>query len=204
MLDHLTALGVPIVSEERGVIGGQVPPRGLWICLGVGRCAWAATRWPDGPASGVSAHDEALLVRAARLEGSASQQVFRALLAALARPGTMVDLPAVALADGTVPPALLVALALGDVDTTHAVIGHRIWSRVVAAATSSRAVDAADADLVAAVAAPSRDDLRSLRIGSADAPERGARLALAVDRFTTAAADAAVAIRLRGPGVDGE
>lgn len=33
MVGHLVALGVPIVSEERGVIGGPVPAHGAWICL---------------------------------------------------------------------------------------------------------------------------------------------------------------------------
>ncbi|MDY7104606.1 MAG: phosphonate C-P lyase system protein PhnH [Actinomycetota bacterium] len=158
--------------------------------------------------SSASADDDAAaignLVRAARLDGARSQRVFRALLAALARPGTIVDLDQ---PSSPVPAALVMALALADVDTTHAVIGDTAdgrWSRVIAAATSSRPVPAGDADLVTALVPPTPSQVAHLRVGTPRAPERGARLALAVTALGVPPERAGALARLTGPGVDGE
>ena len=61
---------------------------------------------------------------AARLGGVRSQRAFAALLATLSRPGTIESLDAVAL-PADVPPALVVPLALADVEVEVAVVDDR-------------------------------------------------------------------------------
>ncbi|MEM1335243.1 MAG: hypothetical protein AAGG08_17470, partial [Actinomycetota bacterium] len=69
-------------------------------------------------------HIDALVVSSARLGGDASLAVFRSLLDAMARPGH----PAPNRVDpvGPIPPLLLAALALVDLDHVVAVLGDDI------------------------------------------------------------------------------
>ncbi len=146
------------------------------------------------------------LVRAARLEGRRSQRAFRTLLDALSRPGSIRRLPDdVLVAD--VPPALLLALAIADVEVTVAVLrsgDDPDWAHLLADATGGRITPVEAAACVTAIVPLTADDVERLRRGSAFAPEDAARLAIQVAALTdgsTAADDVVVA--LDGPGVDG-
>ncbi|MGH8931273.1 MAG: phosphonate C-P lyase system protein PhnH [Egibacteraceae bacterium] len=137
----------------------------------------------------------------ARLGHHASQQVFRELLGVLARPGTLGRLGAMA-----PHPALLVPLALADVDVGVAVLDHRAgqsdeWERLVCKATGARRMSLDRAEIVVALRSITPGEVRSLRRGRADAPERGARLVVACDRIAKDGGD--VAVELAGPGVAG-
>lgn len=168
------------------------------------------------------------LVAEARLRGDRSQQVFDTLLRTLAQPGTIHRLPA--LATEVAPPAWL-ALALADVDVAVAVVGPEAaaTAELVTRATDAPIVDVADAAIVietaaeapagAAAPAPSRGrpvgSLDAIPVGTALAPEDGARLGLPVDALlavddgiddvgpTDGSGSDLVAIDLEGPGVDG-
>lgn len=132
----------------------------------------------------------------ARLDAHASQRTFRAMLDALARPGRTGRLHP----PSGVPAALVVALALADVDvTTHVLTGadELDWAEVLRAATGTRAVELEHADIVVALRPPTPDEIRSLRRGRPDAPELGARLSLAVESLGSGD----VLLTMRGPGV---
>lgn len=138
------------------------------------------------------------LAARARLDTHASQRTFRALLDALARPGRVGALELRA----PVPPALLPALALADVDVTTCLLTRRgedtDWQAVLTTATGAVAAELEEADIVVALRAPTPDEVRSLRRGRADAPELGACLTLAFRRL-----GAGLWLGLRGPGVPG-
>ncbi|MFK0279436.1 phosphonate C-P lyase system protein PhnH [Streptomyces sp. NPDC090499] len=156
------------------------------------------------------------LVTAAKPSPRQAQAVFRAVLDALARPGTTTRLPADPA--GRVPAALLPLLALADLGTGFRVLeaadgaggadgadgadgagGPGRWSEVVAVATNAPAVPLAEARLVAAVRPVTPAEIRQLRRGSAEAPEDGALLCVPV-----AALDGGPRKwRLSGPGVPG-
>jgi alpha-D-ribose 1-methylphosphonate 5-triphosphate synthase subunit PhnH len=106
-----------------------------------------------------------------------SQQVFRAVMDALARPGTVHRLP-----DGVAAPsALLPVLALADLGTPACVLADAgEWADVVRAMTSAPAAALAQAQLVAALRPVTGDELASLRTGTAEAPENGALACLSV------------------------
>jgi alpha-D-ribose 1-methylphosphonate 5-triphosphate synthase subunit PhnH len=133
------------------------------------------------------------------LDHAGSQRVFRVLLDALSRPGTLHDLPA-GLVDVDVPAPVLVPLALADLDTTLAVLGpaRPDWAGALAQATGVRPAAPEAADLVLALRAPRPDEVRGLRRGTADRPDLAARLVLACAGFTSGAR-----LELTGPGVDG-
>lgn len=144
------------------------------------------------------------LAAAARLDGDRSQRAFRALLDALARPGTVVDLAPVGLPD-EVPPALVVPLALADVEVSVAVLGDDDgrWTRLVADATGARPADLGDADVVVALAAPSPDEVLAARRGTAEDPDGGSRWSIACTGLHPSGAAGEVVLELDGPGVDG-
>lgn len=135
--------------------------------------------------------------RAARLRPLAARHAFGLLLDTLARPGTIahLDVPA------SVPAALLPAATLADVEVTLAVLDDGGWAEAVYAATGSPPADLPDADIVLALRRITADEVASLRRGSAEAPERGARLVAAVDALH--AGDGALRLSLTGPGVPG-
>ena len=110
-----------------------------------------------------------------------SQLVFRAVMEALARPGTVHRLPAIAAAAGGPPQALLPLLALADLGTPACVLADDgEWADVVRAMTSAPAAGLAQARLVAALRPVTADELASLRTGTAAAPEDGALACLSV------------------------
>ena len=131
----------------------------------------------------------------ARLDGASSQATFRSFLDAMSRPGTVRPL---SLPDPTLPPPLLLPLALADVGTTVAVLGTGAehWGPVAVRETGATLVESHLADQVVFLRAPTPHELRALRRGTADHPEQGALVALPADGF-----ESGHAIRLSGPGV---
>lgn len=109
-----------------------------------------------------------------------SQQAFRAMLEALARPGTPMALPREPLT--TLAPAIVPVIALADLRTGVCVLEHDgdRWAEAVATATSAPTWPAEMARLVAAVRPIDEEDLRGFTRGSAYAPEDGALVALSV------------------------
>ena len=141
----------------------------------------------------------------ARLTGARSQRAFSALLDTLARPGTVASLDAVGIPDD-VPTALVVPLALADVEVSVAVADDR-WQRFLVDVTGCRTAAPAVASMVVFLTPPDRDSILSLRRGNDEAPEGGAKVAIAVDGLRAhegaeAHADELV-VELTGPGVDG-
>jgi alpha-D-ribose 1-methylphosphonate 5-triphosphate synthase subunit PhnH len=142
-----------------------------------------------------------------RLDPEQAQGVFRALLDALARPGLPTRLPA---GSTGLPRALVPMLALADVDVTVAVLADSrddadAWHEVVRTATGAAKGPAGQAHMVAALRAPTPDEIAGLERGSAADPERGARLTVACRTLTAAVGGAAPGLRVEvtGPGVPG-
>jgi alpha-D-ribose 1-methylphosphonate 5-triphosphate synthase subunit PhnH len=130
------------------------------------------------------------------LDADTAQRAFRAVLDALAHPGTPTTLPRA----GQVPAALLPVLALADLDTPVCVLGDRgdTWADALTTATSAPAAPPGSARLVAALRRLEPGELAALRTGSAAAPEDAALVALAVPALA-----GGPALRLSGPGNPG-
>lgn len=106
-----------------------------------------------------------------------SQLIFRAVMDALARPGTVHRLPG----DDAAPPALLPVLALADLGTQACVLADSAeWADVVRAMTSAPAAGLSQAQLVTALRPVTSDELASLKTGTSAAPEDGALACLSV------------------------
>jgi alpha-D-ribose 1-methylphosphonate 5-triphosphate synthase subunit PhnH len=135
------------------------------------------------------------------LSAADAQQAFRAALLALARPGTIRQLPDLADAP-RVPAALVPVLALADLGTPVCVLdeGDGDWSHHVRATTTAPPSDLASARLVAALRPIRIEELAELRPGNAAAPEDGALACLAVAELGTGTGQR---LRLRGPGIPG-
>ncbi len=131
----------------------------------------------------MGATSTSLLATVPRLSSEESRRVFRALLDAVARPGTVVELRAAVLVDAV----LLPALALADIEVAVAVVGEAERSAAIASmlrrSTGARTADATTADLVVAVGAFAADTVGLLRRGDAFRPEAGARLIIEADRI---------------------
>lgn len=141
------------------------------------------------------------------LDHTASQRVFRVLLDALARPGTVRALPADVL-DVDVPAALLVPLALADLEVSLATLApaEPDWAGALVAATGARPAPPERADMVLALRPPRPDEVRGLRRGTPDRPDLACRLMLACDRLDggdSGVGEHDVSCDLTGPGVDG-
>lgn len=149
----------------------------------------------------------------APLSAAQSQLIFRAVLDALARPGTIRRLPAAArgAAGEGAPAALLPLLALADLTTPACVLADGgDWPEVVRAMTSAPAAELAQARLVAALRPVSGSELAALRAGTPTAPEDGALACLSVTGIrpapVTGAPDGGAdgrLLRLAGPGIAG-
>lgn len=144
------------------------------------------------------------MANATYLDTDGSQRVFRALLATSAQPGTIGRLPDAALSQRW-PPALSLPLCLGDLETSVAVCGPRgdEWTRGISAATGAATVAIGEADQVVFLRSPTPTDIDVLRIGTAEAPEDGAKVAVAVRRLYDHCSVGAPALRaqLSGPGI---
>ena len=144
--------------------------------------------------------DSGLLVRA-RLGGEQSLAVFRVVLDVVARPGRILALPN-GVAKGA-PPAVVPVLALADLDVAVATLesdGDTAWATRLRSVTGCRLASPDDADMVVALRPPTADDVRSLRTGSAHAPEHGPRLFVACASLAAGRSDVGTTIRLHGPG----
>ncbi|OLT14355.1 phosphonate C-P lyase system protein PhnH [Pseudonocardia sp. CNS-139] len=131
----------------------------------------------------------------APLDPDTAQRTFRAVLDALARPGTVHRLPA----GPGVPAALLPTLALADLDTPVAVLTENPDpADAVATATTAPVTDLPAARLVAALRPLAAGELGTARTGSAAAPEDAALVTLAVP-----ALDGGAPLRISGPGIAG-
>lgn len=109
-----------------------------------------------------------------------SQQIFRAVLEALARPGIPMALPSQPL--DVLVPVITPVFALADLSTGVCVLenaGDR-WADALATATSAPTWPAEMAKLVAAIRPVSEDEIRGFARGSAHAPEEAALVALSV------------------------
>lgn len=130
------------------------------------------------------------------LSPAESQRVFRAVLDALARPGTLGRLPAVP----GCPAPLLPPLALADLSTPVCLLADDDgWAGAVRALTSAPVTALPEARLVAALGPVTGDALASVRVGTAAAPEDGALVTLAIDAFGPNGSP----LLLSGPGVRG-
>ena len=117
---------------------------------------------------------------AVRLNPFAAQRVFGLLLDSLARPGTLARLEV----PPGVPPALLPAVALADVEVPLTILdGETGWAEPVYAVTGAPPAPLAGADMVVALQPLASAEVATLRRGTPDAPERGARLVMAVERL---------------------
>jgi alpha-D-ribose 1-methylphosphonate 5-triphosphate synthase subunit PhnH len=143
---------------------------------------------------------------ATALHPADSQQVFRAVLEALARPGTAMALPSGPLR--RLAPAMVPVFALADLGTGVCVLENDIphssrpgetpdWADAVATATSAPLWPAELARLVAALRPVTDDEVRSFCRGTAEAPEDAALVSLAV----TDVAGGDRRWRLSGPGI---
>jgi alpha-D-ribose 1-methylphosphonate 5-triphosphate synthase subunit PhnH len=109
-----------------------------------------------------------------------SQQVFRAVLEALARPGTPMALPHRPLE--MLAAAVVPVFALADLTTGVCVLENAgdPWAAAVSTGTSAPTWPAEMARLVASVRPVSDDEVRGFTRGSAAAPEHAALVALGV------------------------
>ena len=128
-----------------------------------------------------------------------SQQVFRAVLAALTRPGRLAWLPREPL--NTLAPAVLPVFALADLGTGVCMLeppdAPVQWMPAITTATSAPAWPAELARLVAAVRPVTIEEFESFCRGSAAAPEDGALVTLSVSHLY----DGPRRWRLSGPGI---
>ena len=146
----------------------------------------------------------------APLDHHGSQRVFRVLLDALCRPGTVMPLTTTSATADVVPSALLVPMALAGVEVALAVLAppeSPAWANSVAGATGASVVALERADIVVGLRAPSPEEIRSLRRGSDESPELGARLVLTCagldDGSVATGSDRRVLLDISGPGVAG-
>ncbi|GAB3759380.1 phosphonate C-P lyase system protein PhnH [Microlunatus parietis] len=144
------------------------------------------------------------------LSASASQQVFRACLGALSRPGSLQRLPADELPAG-VPAAALVPLALTDLMAPLAGLGRAAGlARRIATATGAQYVEPEQARFAVALD-DDHEELSGLPVGSTWSPEFGALLSQRVEALRQAQGAAlrqaqgaeAIELTLSGPGIKG-
>jgi alpha-D-ribose 1-methylphosphonate 5-triphosphate synthase subunit PhnH len=143
---------------------------------------------------------------ATALRPADSQLVFRAVLEALARPGTAMALPSGPLR--VLAPAMVPVFALADLGTGVCVLDNEIppspgefehWADALATATSAPLWPAELARLVAALRPVTDDEVRGFCRGTPEAPEDAALVSLAVADVTGGDRR----WRLSGPGIAG-
>jgi alpha-D-ribose 1-methylphosphonate 5-triphosphate synthase subunit PhnH len=131
-----------------------------------------------------------------RLDRFDSQRAFRVLLDTASRPGDVRRLPLARLG------AIVVPLALADVETTVAVLGAPSEQTRVLRATGATTAAVDEAELVACCGRTDAATIDRLRRGSTLAPEGGAKVGIDCHTLRPAA-PGAVTLTLSGPGIDG-
>jgi alpha-D-ribose 1-methylphosphonate 5-triphosphate synthase subunit PhnH len=131
-----------------------------------------------------------------RLDRFDSWRAFRVLLDTASRPGNVRRLPLDGLG------AIVVPLALADVETTFAVLGAPSEQDRVLRATGATLAAVGEAELVACCGGTDGATIDRLRRGSALAPEGGAKVGIDCHMLRPAAS-ADVTLTLSGPGIDG-
>lgn len=126
-----------------------------------------------------------------------SQRDYRRLIDVFGRPGQIAAIDTV---DG-VPPVVVLAAGLADVDVTVAVLDQE-WERPFLVATGATRADISRAQHVVTTQTLTVDQLASMRRGDALHPEYGARVFAAVTGFGDAV-DSTTLV-LSGPGNAGE
>lgn len=128
------------------------------------------------------------------LDAPTAQTVYRAVLEALSRPGSVRQLP-----ESLYPAALLPVLALADLETGVHVVestGNE-WAPITAVATGAPAREVGEAKYVVVLdPAAAAYAVRGATAGTAQSPETGATVVIAVDSIAGGAP-----VRLTGPGV---
>ena len=141
-----------------------------------------------------------------RLSPLASAAVFRVLLQSMARPGSVLQLPAASsgpAAEATRPGPGIVPLALAVIGAPVAVVGAPSWQARICRATGASPAAIDDASLVAIYGSTGRETISRLRRGSAAAPEDGAKVGLACTALTDGG-PGEVTLEISGPGVPGQ
>jgi alpha-D-ribose 1-methylphosphonate 5-triphosphate synthase subunit PhnH len=134
-----------------------------------------------------------------------TQKLYRRMLDAMARPGTITGLPR----PGIYPPpglsayASILAFTLLDSDTTFAVLpSNELWEEYLAVNTGARPVTAAGAEFVVLAGQKYGPQLATVRCGDLPAPEKGATVFVMVDALEADKGE--LRLTLTGPGVDGK
>lgn len=148
-------------------------------------------------------------VAACRLDALESQAVFKTVLAAITRPGSIERFPAPI--TQRIPSVLAPLLVLADVETRINVLDTTtfVWEDAVISASGARTSSITEADLIA-VPLEARDQIASVFAlaspGTAFSPESATRVAIGVHdvRPNGTGSLAGVQLVLRGPGIDGE
>lgn len=133
---------------------------------------------------------------------------FRVLLSAMARPGTIHELPGAPVEDaGLEPAAAAITLALLNSDTNfHTVSLPEPAARFIVERTRcprANGVDAAEFVFFGSASA-GEEQLARMRRGTLEYPDRGATLVAPLSELSTEPGPGRLAVRVTGPGVDGE
>jgi len=134
-----------------------------------------------------------------------TQKLYRRMLDAMARPGTVAALPRT---DIYPPPGLsayasILAFTLLDSDTTFAVLpANELWQEYLAVNTGARPVDPADAEFIILAGQKYGPELATARRGDLLSPEEGATIFAMVDTLEDDKGE--LKLTLTGPGVDGK
>jgi alpha-D-ribose 1-methylphosphonate 5-triphosphate synthase subunit PhnH len=145
---------------------------------------------------------------ALRLSPLRSQAVFRVLLASLAKPGRVFQLPETVAGLQTGPAASqavgpgIVPLALAVIGSKIAVPGAPDWEARICQATGASPADLTGASLVALYGPTDAAMISLLPRGTSMAPEDGAKVGLGCDTLI-ARGHGEVTLELSGPGVAG-
>ena len=146
----------------------------------------------------------------ARLDQFESQLVFRTLLDAFARPGSIAEIPATIA--NRLPSGVIPLLALLGHGSPFAVLGDpdSYWTKVIRHTTGARPTDVAQASYIAIVGAAAMSDYSNISVGTPSRPDYAAHVAIgfsgAIFEPTNnhTVSDAEVEVLLRGPGIAGE
>jgi alpha-D-ribose 1-methylphosphonate 5-triphosphate synthase subunit PhnH len=134
-----------------------------------------------------------------------SQQIYRLLLDAMARPGKIAALPELELDPpaGLFRPLAGLALTLLDQETTFAVLPERPpWSNYLGLNTGSRSAELAKAEFVILDGGDDLPQLSAVNRGNLLFPDQGATLMIMVSAIGLAGGG--IGLTLQGPGGHGE